>query len=126
MLKTTGAELKFISDNEMYLFFEEDMGGGISYIAKRYSKANNKYMKLYDDSKSTKYITYLDANNMHGWVMSQYLTHIGFKWLNQKDMDGFDVDLVNENSSHGYILEVALRYPDDLHGLLNDYPLAPE
>ena len=40
------------------------MGGGISYIAKIYSKANNKYMKCYDSSKDSKYITYLDANNL--------------------------------------------------------------
>ena len=49
------------------------MRGGVSYIAKRYSKANNKCMKSYDDSKSIKYIMYLDANNLYGRVMSQYL-----------------------------------------------------
>ena len=49
----------------MYLFLEEDMRG-ISYIPKRHGKAINKYMKLYDYSKSTKYITYLDANDLHG------------------------------------------------------------
>ena len=41
-------------------------------------------------------------------------------------MDGFNVNLVAENSSHGYMLEVDLKYPDDLHGLHNDYPLVPE
>ena len=48
-------------------------GGGISYIAKRYSKANNKYMKSYDDdSKPGKYILYFDANNLCDWE---------FRWL---------------------------------------------
>ena len=79
VLKTTGVELQLISGTNMYLFLAEDMRG-ISYIPKRHRKANNKYMKLYDYSKSTKYITYLDANDLHGWVMSQYLSHIGFKW----------------------------------------------
>ena len=60
------------------------MRGGISYIAKRYSKANNKYMKCYDEYKENKFIMYLDANNLHGWAMSQYLPYSGFKWLNQK------------------------------------------
>ena len=57
----------------MYLFIEKGMRGGISYIAKRYSKANNKYMGCYDSSKESKYITYVDANNLYRWAMSQYL-----------------------------------------------------
>ena len=60
------------------------MRGGISYIAKRFSKANNKYMKSYDNSKSSKYITYLDSNNFYGWEISQYLPYRGFKWLKKK------------------------------------------
>ena len=43
----------------MHLFIEKGMRGGISYIAKRYSKANNKYMECYDRGKESKYITYL-------------------------------------------------------------------
>ena len=68
MLKTTEIELKLISDTDMYLFVEKGMRGGISYIAKRFSKANNKYIKSYDDDKRSKYITYLDANNLYGFI----------------------------------------------------------
>ena len=77
-------ELDLISDIDMHLFIEKGRRGGISYIAKRHSKANNKYMECYDNSEKSKYITYLDANNLHGWEMSQYLPYRGFKWLNQK------------------------------------------
>ena len=49
------------------------MRGCISYMAKRNSKANNKHMKFFDDSKPSKYITYLEVNNLYGWEMSQYL-----------------------------------------------------
>ena len=45
MLKMTGIELQLISDIDMYLFIEKGTRGGISYIAKRHSKANNKNMK---------------------------------------------------------------------------------
>ena len=62
MLKMTGIELELISDIGMHLFIERGMRGGISYIAKRHSKANNKYMKCYDSSKESKYVMYLDAN----------------------------------------------------------------
>ena len=55
------------------------MRGGIYYISKRLSKANNKYMQSYDVNKPSKFIMYLDANNLYGWVMSQYLPYGGFK-----------------------------------------------
>ena len=64
MLKMIDVELELISDIDMYLLIEKGMRGVISYITKRYNKANNKYMKLYDNNKSSKCITYLDANNL--------------------------------------------------------------
>ena len=70
--------------------------------------------------------TYHDANNLYGWAMSQYLPYGDCKWLNQKEIDKFCLNSISENSSNGYILEVDLEYPDELHGLHNDYPLAPE
>ena len=79
MLKMTGIESELISDIDMQLFNEKLMRGGISYIAKRHSKAINKYMKCYDSGKESKYITYLDANNLYGWAMSQYLPYSKFK-----------------------------------------------
>ena len=59
-------------------------------------------MKCYDSSKESKFIMYLDANNLYGWAISQYLPYGGFKWLNQKEIDKFDVNSIEENSSDGY------------------------
>ena len=56
--------------------------------------------------------------------MSEYLPYEKFEWL--KNIDGFDVMSINEKSDIGYILEVDLEYPKELHELHNDYPLAPE
>ena len=50
----------------MYLSIEKRLRGGISYIAKRDSEPNNKYMKNYDPTKPSKFITYLDMNNLYG------------------------------------------------------------
>ena len=58
--------------------------------------------------------------------MSQYLPYSGFKWLNQKEIIGFCLNSISENSSIGYILEVDLEYPSELHELHNDYLVAPE
>ena len=108
----------------MYLFIEKELRGGISYFAKRHSKANNKYIKNYDLTKPSKYTSYLDMNNLYGWEMSGYLLYGRLKWL--KNADNFDVNSINENSSIGYILVVDLEYPDALDKLHHDYPLAPE
>ena len=124
MLKMTGVKLEKISDNEKYLFFEKGLRRGLSYIAKRYAKANNKYMNDYDPKKPSKLITYLDMNNLHGWAMSEYLPYGESKWL--KIVDEFDVNSVSEKSPIGYFLQVDLEYPDQLHELQNYYPLAPE
>ena len=85
MFKVTKTKLGLISDIDVHLFIEKVMTGGISYIAKTHSKANNKYMMYYDSSKESKYITCLDANNLYCWAMSQYLHYSGFKCLNQKE-----------------------------------------
>ena len=122
MLKMTGVKLENIFDIDMYLFIEKGLRGGISDIAKRYSKANNKHMKNYDPKKPSKYISYLDMNNLYGQAMSGYLPYGGFKWL--KNVHNFDVNPISEKSPVGYFLEVDLD--DELHVLYNDYPLAPE
>ena len=66
MLKMTGAKLEKISDVDKYLFIEKGLRGEISYIAKTYSKGNNKYMNDYDPKKPSIFIAYLDMNNLHG------------------------------------------------------------
>ena len=124
MLKMTGVKLEKISDIGKYLFIEKGLRGGISYIAKRYAKANNKYLNDYDPKKPSTFISYLDMNNLYGWAMSEYLPYKGFKWL--KNIDKFDIMSINDKSPIGYFLEVDLEYPDELHELHNDYPLAPE
>ena len=124
MLKMTDVKLEKKSDIGKYLFIEKGLRGEISYIAKRYAKANNKYINDYDPKKPSTFITYLDMNNLYGWAMSEYLPYGEFEWL--ENIDEFDINSINEKSDTGYFLEVDLEYPDELHELHNDYPLAPE
>ena len=89
MLKMTGEKLELINDINMHLFIEKGMRGGISYIPKRHSKANNKYMKSHDSRAESITIKYWDANNLYGWAMSQPLPCEEFKWLDRKKLMTF-------------------------------------
>ena len=126
MLKMTNIKLELMTDIDMFQFIEKGLRGGISYIANRYGKANNKYMKEYDEKAPSKYIMYLDANNLYGWAMSQYLPTGGFRWMTEKQINKIDLAKYKEDSKKGLILEVDLEYPEELHDMHNDYPLAPE
>ena len=70
---------------------------------------------------------YWDANNLYGWaIMIQPLPVSDFKFLTKKEINTFDLDSIDENSSIGYNLECDLEYPEELHDLINNYPLCPE
>ena len=75
MLKMSGAKSEKILDTDKYLFIQKRLRGGISYIAKRYAKAYDKYMNDYDPKKPSVFIIYLDMNNLYGWAMSEYLPY---------------------------------------------------
>ena len=125
-LKITGIDLELLSNVNMLLMFEKGIRGGISIISNRYGKANNKYMVHgFNKNKPSKYLIYLDANNLYGCAMSEKLPTHGFKWLT-----GGEIEKIYENRHNlnkmPCILEVDLEYPENLHDLHNDYPLCPE
>ena len=89
MQKMTEINLESISDIDMQLFIEKGLRGGISYIAHRHGKANNKHMTDYYPQKEDKdsYLIYLDANNLYGWAMSQPLPTGDFRWLDPDEIN---------------------------------------
>ena len=100
MLKMTNIELELMSDIDMFQFIEKGMRGGTSYIANRFGGANNKYMKSYDKTKPSKYITYLDANNLYGWAMSQYLLIGKFRWMTDKQANKVDLSKYTDDGKN--------------------------
>ena len=98
---------------------ENGIRGGVSMISNRYGKSNNKYMgDKYNPNEPSKYITYLDANNLYGWAMSKPLPTHSFEWMESSELKNW--------RNYSCILEVGLEYTKELHDLHNDYPLAPE
>ena len=126
LLKKTGVELELLTDYDQHLFIEKGLRGGISMVSKRYAKANNPLIEGYNSSKPNTHILYLDANNLYGWAMSQPLPTGGFQWVD--DCDRLMETIIEHpaDSREGYILEVDLEYPGELHKAHNAYPLAPE
>ena len=122
-LKKTEVNLELLNDVDMLLMIEKGIRGEVSTLTKRHAEANNPYMKTYDSNSPNKYITYLDANNLYGWAMSQPLSTHGFEWMCEEELKNWRN---NASSSGCCILEVDLEYPKELHDLHNDYPLAPE
>ena len=71
-LKITKVQLELLSDPDMSLMIERDIRGGITTISHRHVKANNEYMGTeFDPTKETKFISYLDANDLYAWAMSK-------------------------------------------------------
>ena len=85
MLKMTKIELELISDADMYLFLMDTIRGGISVCNKKHVIADNEYINR--NTKNSKYLLYLNANNLYGYSMSQKLPYKNFKWSNDLKLD---------------------------------------
>ena len=122
-LKKKNVELELLTNYDMLLMVEE----GICHSIHRYAKANNKYMKDYNENIESSYIQYLDPNNLYGWAMSQKLPKNNFKWV--EDTSLINEELIknsNENSYKGYMPGVDVKYSKKLHDLHSDLPFLPK
>ena len=123
-LKHTGIKLEVLTDPVMFLMFEWGIRGGITQAVRKYASANNKYMGDRFDPKSERsYLQYLDTNNLYGWAMSQPLLTGGFKWV---DVNPNEISELATRTDKGYVLEVDVSYPKDLHDSHNDLPFMCE
>ena len=85
-LKITEVKLELLSDVDMLLMIEKGIRGGVSMVSKRFARANNKYMgEKLDREKGSRFIRYLDANNLYGLAMSMKLPTHRFKWMNKRE-----------------------------------------
>ena len=79
--------------------------------------------ELYDPEKESSYLQYLDANNLYRWEMSQPLPAGGFRWV---DVNPNEIDKLARCTDKGYLLEVDVSYPRELHDSHNDLPFMCE
>ena len=123
-LKCTGSRLELLTDPDRLLMFERGIRGRITQAVRKYASANNKYMgDKFNPSKDTTYLQYLDVNNLYGWAMSQPLPTGGFKWV---DVNPNEISELATRTDKGYLLEVDVSYPKELHNPHNDLPFMCE
>jgi hypothetical protein len=131
-LEKSKVKLTLLTELDMVLMFEKGMRGGISMISHRHAVANTEANPEYDSSKPKSNIIYLDANNLYGYAMSEYLPTGGFEWIEpsefgkSKEEQTKAILNLKDESKKGFIFMVDVEYPKELHDLHNDYPLLPE
>lgn len=125
MLRYTKVQLELLTDVDMLMFVERGIRGGISQCSKRYVHANNKYMDDYNENEKSSYLMYLDANNLYGHSMMQHLPHNNFQW-SEISFDQEKILNLPDDGEIGYVFEVDLDYPPNLHDLHNEYPFCAE
>ena len=138
-LKYTGVTLDLLTEKDKFLFVEDDIKEGISMISHRHAKANHPDLEdvaddddddggsYWDPEKPLCDLLYLDANNLYGYAMMQYLTVSDFEWMAQVDtISETWIRKLHPDREKGYILEVDIHTPKSMHTKLSDYPLAPE
>jgi hypothetical protein len=126
MLKITQVRLELLTDYNMYMFMERGIRGGITSCIERHAIANNPYTGAkFDPTTPTTFLFYSDANNLYGWSMSRPLPMNNFRWMTAKELETLDVENLDETDETGYILQVNVDYPQQLHDDHNAFPFLP-
>lgn len=125
-LLTTKVELELLTDVNMLHFFKHGIRGGVSMCVSKKATANNPFLQNYNPTQPNSYIAYLDATNLYGYCMQQFLPEKNFVWLSDEEIQNYNPIEQSDTSEYGYILEVDIDYPENLHNLHNDFPFCPE
>lgn len=122
MLKKSKIKLELLTDIDMINFFKKSIRGGICHCSVRKAEANNQFIPNFNPLKENSYIMYLDATNLYGHSMSQYLPVGDFSWLTDHEINNLDVMSIPHDSEYGYVVEIDIIYPTKLHDKHNEFP----
>ena len=125
--KDSNIELEIPTDPDLHMFFDRSLIGGISIVSNHYAKANNPRLETNDPKQKTSYFGFFDRNNQYGDAMRQYLLTGGFQWMELKTTSPefwYEFALhQKEEQEHGYMFEVDIIYPEELHDSHDNFPL---
>ena len=122
-LKLTNIKLDFIKDKNLLLLLENNIRGGISSVM------GNRHVQSDDNEQ----ILYIDANNLYGWAMNQYLPTGDFKKIKfgcEHDsvlMNEIKVDILStlDDNEYSYFIECDLEYPAEIKEKTKNFPFCP-
>ena len=124
-LKLTDIKLDFIKDKNLLLLLENIISGGIS------SGMGDRHVQ----SDENKQILYIDANNLYGWAMSQYLPTGEFEILRLNPCnytDNYNLEQLVEDllqipddNEYGFFIECDLQYPAEIKEKTKTFPFCP-
>ena len=135
MLKHTGIKMELFTDMSMHNYAEQAKRGGITMASRRHFHANNPKCNNFNPKKPKSWLMYVDANNLYGWAMSQYLPTGNYKWeyseefLNDSDNNQKVQNTIlkkRPDASRGCLLKMNSYFPSKTHDYLNDLPPAVE
>lgn len=125
-LKESGISLELLSDPNHYLFFEKGLRGGVCQASARHVETNDPESSNFDPEQEISRILSFDANGLYAFCMQKPLPCANFRFLSEKEVSSFDLDLAVQDTQQGFVLEVDLEYPPELHPSHSSFPLAPE
>ena len=126
-LKHTGAEIELLTDYNIFLAFEKSIRGGCTQLVKKYSKSNNIFLnEKFDAQDESKYIYYLDANNLYGHAMCSPLPISNFRYVQPSEFSADSIVNMSDDAEYGYLFDVTILYPDHLHDEHNQLPFLCE
>ena len=123
--KKTNEKIHLLQDAEMYSMFERGIRGGVTFVNR------HKVTSQPSTPSNDKIIlAYIDQNNLYGSALSKCLPHSEFRWADEDALTHFsdpsNILSLDDDGDQGYLFEVDLSYPSNLHDRTCDFPLAPE
>ena len=115
-LRLTRVQLELLRYPDMLIFVDMAMMGGVSAVLQPHARASHAECgEEYNSNLPFNWILYVDANNLYGWAMLQYLPTRGFEWVDMTERENWAEFILQpeDESPVGYMLEVDLEYPDE-------------
>jgi len=126
--KRTGEKIDLLQDIDMVRMFERGIRGGLTFVNKHQVEA--RIPELGNNQDGNVHLAYIDQNNLYGSSLCRPLPHSEFSWLDEDELkyfsDSQNILKLEDEGEWGYLFEVDLIYPQELHDHTSDFPLAPE
>lgn len=127
--KRSGETIDLLQDIDMVRLFERGIRGGLTFVNKHHVEAH--IPELNNNQDGNVHLAYIDQNNLYGSSLCRPLPHSEFTWLEQAELEHLsknpsEILKMEDEADYGYLFEVDLDYPSELHATTADFPLAPE